>query len=288
MHISPSPSFLALANGARQTRSTKNIYTRCVAGAATILYANYTYTTYIVPRWKAYPAAVAYHLRRADYYHYVSFQPKMAHKCYGEAIRTANELGMDPFSDEMIDVKFNLVLMLEKTKSYHTAIETMEQIRSDCLHWLELFGDKQGNEAKRSRVLARTIQASAKLGELYSMDDVNDLEAADERLTYSVTTVMKEQKRRKEEGVKEGEVPWLNEQEAGSALEGEKSFVPIVFVPHAELELNIALADFYRKRNRHYLAAPLYLHALSYISPPNCHSAVLSKLTFFSTCSSIT
>lgn len=145
----------------------------------------------------------------------------MAHKCYGEAITTANELGMDPFSDEMIDVKFNLVLLLEKSKSYHTAIETMEQIRSDCLRWLEMFGDKMGNEGKRSRVLARTIQASAKLGELYSMDDVYDLEAAEEKLMYSVTTVMKEQKRRAEEGVKEGEVPWLNEQETGSSLEGE-------------------------------------------------------------------
>lgn len=145
----------------------------------------------------------------------------MAHKCYAEAITTANELGMDPFSDEMIDVKFNLVLLLEKTKSYHTAIETMEQIRSDCLRWLELFGDKTGNEAKRSRVLARTIQASAKLGELYSMDDVYDLEAAEEKLMYSVMTVMKEQKRRAEEGVKDGEVPWLNEQEAGSSIEGE-------------------------------------------------------------------
>lgn len=146
----------------------------------------------------------------------------MAYKCYGEAITTANELGMDPFGDEMIDAKFNLVLLLEKSKSYHTAIETMEQIRSDCLRWLEMFGDKEGNEGKRSRVLARTIQASAKLGELYSMDDVYDLEAAEEKLMYSVTTVMKEQKRRAEEGVKEGEVPWLNEQEAGSSLEGEK------------------------------------------------------------------
>lgn len=153
----------------------------------------------------------------------------MAHKCYGEAITTANELGMDPFSDEMIDVKFNLVLLLEKSKSYHTAIETMEQIRSDCLRWLEIFGDKTGNEGKRSRVLARTIQASAKLGELYSMDDVYDLEAAEEKLMYSVTTVMKEQRRRAEEGVKEGEVPWLNEQEAGSSLEGECFFPPMVF-----------------------------------------------------------
>lgn len=130
---------------------------------------------------------------------------------------------MDPFSDEMIDVKFNLVLLLEKSKSHHTAIETMERIRSDCLRWLEMFGHKTGNEGKRSRVLARTIQASAKLGELYSMDDVYDLEAAEEKLMYSVTTVMKEQKRRAEEGVKEGEVPWLNEQEAGSSLEGEKN-----------------------------------------------------------------
>ena len=128
---------------------------------------------------------------------------------------------MDPFSDEMIDVKFNLVLLLEKTKSYPIAIETMEQIRSDCLRWLELFGDKTGNEAKRSRVLARTILASAKLGELYSMDDVYDLEAAEEKLIYSVTTVMREQKRRAEEGVKDGEVPWLNEQGAGSSLEGQ-------------------------------------------------------------------
>lgn len=216
----------------------------------------------------------------------------MAHKCYGEAITTANELAMDPFSDEMIDVKFNLVLLLEKSKSYHTAIVTMEQIQSDCLHWLEIYGDKKGNEGKRSRVLARTIQASAKLGELYSMDDVYDLEAAEEKLMYSVTTVMKEQKRRAEEGVKEGEVPWLNEQETGSSLEGEtqalySSFFSCLF--KTENRVNTALGDFYQKRDRHYLAAPLYLHALGYISPPNCHSVVLSMLnTPFYASSSIT
>lgn len=225
----------------------------------------------------------------------------MAHKCYGEAITMANELGMDPFSDEMIDVKFNLVLLLEKSKSYHTAIETMEQIRSDCLRWLEMFGDKMGNEGKRSRVLARTIQASAKLGELYSMDDVYDLEAAEEKLMYSVTTVMKEQKRRAEEGVKEGEVPWLNEQEAGSSLEGEaqalcswclilRGFFFKNGLSKTENRVTTALGDFYQKRDRHYLAAPLYLYALGYISPPNCHSAVLSMLNTlsFPTSSSIT
>ena len=81
-------------------------------------------------------------------------------------------------------------------------------------------------------------------------------EAAEEKLVWAVTTVLKEQRRREVEGVKPGEGEWLSPEEIGGSLE--------------------ALGHHYEEKNQHYLATPLFLQAVA-LSPPNsCHSAVLS------------
>ena len=186
-----------------------------------IVYVNYVYQDYIVGNFKAFPEPVAAKLRRALYYTNIDPQPANAVKYYRQALQVAAQLGMDQFSDEILGVKIQLANFFEKNRMYDTAIEVLELVRKDCLEWLEEVGAKPGNEARRTKVLVKTIQISVKLGEYYTNEYVADQEAAEERLVWAVTALLKEQKRRDDEGVKEGEGEWMSNEEIGGALECE-------------------------------------------------------------------
>ena len=97
----------------------------------------------------------------------------------------------------------------------------LERVRADCIEWMEKLGGKAGNEGKRTRVLGKTIGISVKLGEHYANEYIANQEAAEEKLVWAVTAMLKEQKRREDEGVKEGEGQWLSNEEIGGSLEGE-------------------------------------------------------------------
>lgn len=219
-------------------------------------------------------------LRRALFYTNIDLQPNNAVKYYRQALEVADEMGLDPFSDEIIGVKIQVAFLMEKLKQYEKAIEVLEIVHADCLRWIEELGGKEGNEGKRSRVLGKTVGISVKLGELYSSNQIDDTEAAEKKLIYSVTAVLKEKKRREEEGVKEGEGPWMSDEEVGAALEC-KTISPLqglhVFLTDSNRNPGPpALGNHYEKRNHHYLAAPLFLQALSLCPQSNCHSVVLS------------
>ena len=129
---------------------------------------------------------------------------------------------MDPFSDEILGVKIQVSKLFEQIKDYNTAIEVLELVQADCLKWIEEVGSKPGNEGRRTKVLGKTIGISVKLGEYYANEYVADREAAEERLVWAVTAVLKEQKRREDEGVKEGEGEWMTNEEIGGAFECEE------------------------------------------------------------------
>ena len=186
-----------------------------------IVYVNYVYQGYIIGNFKAFPEPVAAKLRRALYYTNIDPQPANAIKYYRQALQVAAQLGMDQFSDELLGIKIQLANFFEKNRMYDTAIEVLELVRKDCLGWLEEEGVKPGNEGRRTKVLVKTIQISVKLGEYYANEYVANQEAAEERLVWAVTALLKEQKRRDEEGVKEGEGEWMSNEEIGGALECE-------------------------------------------------------------------
>lgn len=185
-----------------------------------LIYTNYIYQTYIIGDFAAYPEPVAAKLRRALYYTNIDVQPKNALKYYRQALKLADEMGLDPFSDEMLGVKIQVAAFYEKLHQYQRAIDVLEIVRGDCLKWMEKLGGKEGNEGKRTRVLGKTIGISVKLGEHYANEYVRDQEAAEERLVWAVTALLKEQKRREGEGVKEGEGEWMSNEEIGGSLEG--------------------------------------------------------------------
>ncbi|KAI9712223.1 MAG: hypothetical protein M1812_006958 [Candelaria pacifica] len=226
-----------------------------IFGAGTLLYTNYIYKTYIIGAFHKFPEPVAQKLRRALYYTNISLSPHDAIRYYRQALTVAQEVGMDPFSDEILGVKFQVAALMEKSQQYQTAIDVLEVVRRDCLKWIEEFGETDGNEGKRTRILGKTVGLSVKLGELYSGEYIKERDKAEEAFVWAVETVLKEKKRREEEGVKEGEGDWMTDEEIGGSLE--------------------SLGNHYESKDLHYLAAPLYLQCLSLIPSSNCHSVVL-------------
>ena len=183
---------------------------------------------------------------------------------------------MDPFSDEILGVKIQLSALFEKLHQYQKAIDVLEIVRRDNLRWMEELGGLERNIGKRTRVLGKTIGISVRLGEYYANEQIADQDAAEERLVWAVTALLKEQQRRDEEGVKEGEGEWMSNEEIGGALEcGIASTL-------CDCSANgvTALGSHYEAKEQHYLAAPLFLQALGLCPPSSCHSVVLS--TFLS------
>ena len=141
-------------------------------------------------------------------------------KYYRESLRVADEIGMDPFSDEIIGVKIQLASLMEKVQHYKKAIDILEIVKSDNLKWVEQLGGVSGNEGKRTRVLRKTVGVSVKLGDLYANEHILQKDKAEENLVWAVETVLKEQQRREKEGVKLDEGDWLTPEENGGAFEG--------------------------------------------------------------------
>jgi hypothetical protein len=184
------------------------------------MYSNYIYHNYIIGAFHKFPEPVAKQLRKALYYTNISLEPKNAIKYYKEALRVADEVGMDPFSDEIIGVKIQLAALMERIQQFQKAIDILEIVKRDNLRWVEELGGKEGNEGKRTRVLSKTVGVSVKLGELYAGEYVAEKEKAEENLVWAVETVLREQQRRQKEGQKPGEGEWLSPEEIGGSLEG--------------------------------------------------------------------
>ena len=64
------------------------------------------------------------------------------------------------------------------------------------------------------------VQINLKLGQLYDVRYVNEPENGEKRLVEAVESALKEQQRRERDGVKNGEGPWLTNDEMGGVLEG--------------------------------------------------------------------
>lgn len=165
---------------------------------------------------------------------------------------------MDAFSDEIIGVKIQVASLMERLEQYSKAIQVLEILKKDSLEWIARYGGLEDRKQQRTRVLAKCVGISVKLGELYGTPVIYNRDAAEERLVWAVETVLKEQQRRQTSGATdESDGPWMSPSEVGAALE--------------------ALAHNYEDKNQHYLATPLFLQALSLLPQTgnNCHSVVL-------------
>ncbi|MCJ1404763.1 hypothetical protein MMC11_007989 [Xylographa trunciseda] len=226
-----------------------------LTGAGSLLYTTYVYNTYIVANLHNFPEPVANKLRRALFYSNQDVNPKKAVDYYRQALAVADEIGMDPFSDEILGTKIALAALMEKVNQHQKAIDILEIVRADCKKWLQTTGEQEGHEADRTRVLAKTVAISVKLGDLYANEYIADQDVAEKNLIEGVEIALKEQRRREDEGVLDAEGPWMSNEEMGGALE--------------------SLANHYEQKDQHYLAAPLYLQCLSLLPQTSCHAVVL-------------
>ncbi|KAG9243092.1 hypothetical protein BJ878DRAFT_535461 [Calycina marina] len=220
-----------------------------------IFYVESFYRNYIVGKFTKFPEPVAKKLRRALYYTNWDFQPRNALKYYVETLKLADELGMSPFSDEIIGVKVQLAAFFEKMQEHQKAIQVLKIVKNDNLRWIEAATALPDYPANRTRLLGRTVGISVKLGDLYANQYVMQTGDAEEQLIWAVETMLKEQQRRETEGVKPGEGDWMTPEEMGGSFE--------------------ALAHHYEEKDQHYLSAPLFLQALSMSLVNSCHTAIL-------------
>ncbi|KAI8633991.1 TPR domain-containing protein [Xylariaceae sp. FL1651] len=264
-----------------------------LCGAAAVsVYVAYAYFNYFQSQqFTRFPPEIAKSLRRALYYSNYAPDPKLALKYYTMALEQCAAAGLDPFSDEVIGLRIQLAAWLEKIGKFQNSIEVLEALLQDCKKWVELMEksvqdgliDDAGrpvgtastqatasNEdagsteelvepeslwAKRTRVLGKSVGISVKLGELYADEHVLQGDSAGEHLVWAVETVLKELQRRQVEGVKVAEGEWMTPEQIGGALE--------------------ALGNHYESKSQHYLAAPLYLQAVTLSPTTSCHTAVL-------------
>ena len=89
-----------------------------VAGMLGLVYVNYFYQTYTIGAFTAYPEPVAVKMRRALYYTNIDFQAKQALKYYKQGLLVAAEVGMDPFSDEVLGIRIQVSQVMEEAGAW--------------------------------------------------------------------------------------------------------------------------------------------------------------------------
>ncbi|EUC28763.1 hypothetical protein COCCADRAFT_8901 [Bipolaris zeicola 26-R-13] len=228
-----------------------------------VFYIPWYYKNVIIKPYHNFPEPVAKKLRKALFYSRGKWLDiREANKHFRQALALADELGMDPFSDEIMGVKYTIAQLFEDAGYYSLAIDVLEIMRNDCQRWVDEFSDKHWTTGNRSRVKKNMVQINLKLGQLYDVRYVNEPENGEKRLVEAVESALKEQQRREKEGVKNGEGSWLTNEEMGGTLE--------------------ALGTHYEQFDSHYLATPLFVKALQLCPPNSCHSVVL--MNNISTC----
>lgn len=131
--------------------------------------------------------------------------------------------------------------------------------------------------AKRSRLLAKAVGTSTKLGELYGDGHVNDSENSQTKLIWAVETALSEARRRTSEGVKPEEGKWLSPEEFGGAMECEFPSPTCVFEDDT-INTLAALASHYESKSQFQLAVPLLFQALRLCESP-CHRPTISTIS---------
>lgn len=110
-----------------------------LAGATALFtYVAYVEYTTVGPQYVRFPPPVADALRTGVYYTEVDMNPPRALQAYKDALRMALEMGMHPYSDEVLGIKFQTAAMLEKAGLIKPAIEVLERVKREILEWVEM------------------------------------------------------------------------------------------------------------------------------------------------------
>jgi hypothetical protein len=192
-----------------------------VVGGMAVLYVPWYYKNVIIKPYHNFPEPVAKKLRKAIFYSRgKTLDLREANKHFRQALALADEMGMDPFSDEIMGVKYTIAALFEESNHYSLAVDVLEIMRNDCQRWVDEFSQNHFTNGNRSRVMRNMIQINVKLAQLYDIRYVNEPENGEKRLVEAVDMALREKQRRETEGVKTGEGRWLTDDEMGATLEG--------------------------------------------------------------------
>lgn len=316
----PNPRHLSFAQRVRlgYKEASKGIFRKnpiilplaivsAVGGIIAFAYISYVEVTQIQPQYHNFPPPVTKALRKAVYYTEIDLNPAKALKAYKDALRIAVEMGMHPFSDEILGIKLQVAMMLEKAGLVKPAVDVLERTKSEALKWIEEGRAAEGSPAAMEKV---TQQVKVKLDEVdvqfkegaardaeKEMKDMQAFEARqrDKALKKVVGIQMKlaelygsdymqEDKKAEEAQVAAVEL-CLKEMHRRQKLglpvgrgTGEDSDA---WLNLTEIATALAdLASMYTTKERHELAMPLYLRALDMIretegDSPSCKQVTL-------------
>jgi len=186
---------------------------------------------------------------------------------------------MDPLSDEVTGIKIELAGVLLHHGIVEKGIEVLEGVLDEVVAAAEA---EKVDGGVRRKLLKKGVEVAAKVGEVYV--GKGRYAEAEEALGWAVETAVREARK-----TPPSSPPPPSPPEEGGGGGGER--LPIKKTPGQDLQpyhqdwlsnsemssLLETLASVYESTNRFLLATPLYLHALEYMPPNNCHSVVLSS-----------
>ena len=175
----------------------------------------------VAPQYSAYPLPVEQRLRVALHHTYVAPDPDAASESFIEAIKAADQVGMDPFGKESMGIRIRYAEMLEKFGRVKAAVEVLSNITSDCegkLDQLPLTSEKGDDVVSRTSLLRAIIQIKVKTAALYESDYLQDLRSAKLVLSDAVGLLVKETKDPQSNGFNEDNAAGLTMPETASIL----------------------------------------------------------------------
>lgn len=272
---------------------------------ATLLFTYIAYIEYtsVGPQYHKFPPPVVTSLRTAVYYTEVDLNPPKALKAYKDALHIAVEMGMHPFSDEVLGIKLQVAMMLEKAGLAKPAVEVLERTKGEVLAWIE-EGRKKDEErekkgqgkktedapstvevtdpeileeqrrmqeleafenVQRDKALKKAVGIEMKLAELYSSDYIQDDAKGEAAQVAAVELCLEEMRRRQSLGLP-----------VGGGTEDNDRWLNLTEIATALSDL----ASRYTDQEKHELAMPLYLRALDLLrvaegKQPTCKQVVL-------------
>jgi hypothetical protein len=164
------------------------------------------YNEYKASATSAYPPAVEERLRLALHYTHIDPDPETSSKYFMQAIEKAEEVGMDPFSQEALGIRIRFAQMLEDFGHVKAAIGVLDSITKDLEQKLEdldqhpsVKTDKPGDEPlaeadTRKTLLRAFLQIKVKTSGLYESDYMQDRTMAKDVLSDVVGRIVKESK----------------------------------------------------------------------------------------------
>jgi tetratricopeptide (TPR) repeat protein len=256
-----------------------------------------------------FPEPVANTLRRAIYYTNYKPDPEMALKYYKKAMEQVKEVGLDPFSDEVLGIRIQVSFWLQKINNYKASINVLESVLQDCKKWVDVMEQSvaEGKVTEAGRYVteaAETNSATSASGNTAAAlpKDSNakaaDKASSDGETESEVETLYRKRQRLLAKAI--GTAVKLGELYADEhVLEPEKSHQHLVWAVETSLKefrsrkvdgvkpgeqawlspselggMMESLGRAYERRSQFQLAVPLFFQALKLCESP-CHRAII-------------